>query len=188
MANRLHHRRIAIFVEDLFEDSELLEPLHFLRAEGAEVVIVGPGREVQFRGKKGSLIEADMSAYDADISAFDAIVVPGGYAAEKMRKCDKMVDMIAKADDSGKVIAAICHGPQLLISADILRGRMATCVKTIAVDVKNAGASYFDDVVVVDGNLITSRTPADLPYFLEAIADALMSTDPIKRQNLVAGA
>jgi protease I len=188
MSNRLHGRRVAIFAEDLFEDSELLDPMHFLRAEGAEVVIVGPGRTNQFRGKQGSLIEADVDAAAVDVAAFDAFIVPGGYAPGKMRNSDAMIELIARADDLGKVVAAICHGPQLLISADILRGRMATCVRNIAVDVKNAGASYFDDAVVVDGNLITSRTPADLPDFLEAIADALVSTDPKARQHMVAGA
>ena len=188
MSNRLHGKRIAIFVEDLFEDSELLEPMHFLRAEGAAVSIVGPGRARQFRGKQGSLIEADIDAANVDIFAFDAFIVPGGYAPGKMRNSDAMIDLIARADDRGKIIAAICHGPQLLISADILRGRMCTSVRNIAVDVKNAGASFFDDSVVVDGNLITSRTPDDLPQFLEAIADALVASDPRIRQHMVAGA
>lgn len=188
MPNRLQGKRVAIFVEDLFEDSELLEPMHFLRAEGAEVVTVGPATGIPYRGKQGTHIEAGRRASDVQVSDFDAFIVPGGYAPGKMRNSRPMIDLLTQADHRGKIVAAICHGPQMLISAEILRGRMATSVSNIAIDVKNAGASFFDDSVVVDGNLITSRTPADLPDFLEAIADALESSDPRVRQHMVAGA
>jgi protease I len=188
MTNRLTGKRIALFVEDQFEDRELIEPLNFLREQGAEVVVVGSGRAPQFSGKNGAIVEADASPDDVVVTDFDAFVIPGGYAPDHMRLSARMVTLIAEADDAGKVIAAICHGPQLLISADIMRGRMATSAKSIAVDVKNAGAHFVEDAVVVDGNLITSRGPDDLVQFNQAIADALVTSDKAIRQPMVAGA
>ena len=104
----------------------------------------------------------------------DAVIVPGGYAPDKMRRYQSMVDLVRKAHDRGKVIAAICHGPQLLISAGIIEGRRVTSWPSIAVDLKNAGAHWLDEPVVIDGNIITSRKPADLPKFNKAIIEALI--------------
>lgn len=161
--------RVAILVENNFEDSELISPRDALGAAGIDVSIVGPAANAQYTGKKGATITADHAASDVKASDFDAIVVPGGHAPEKMRMCHAMVDLVRDMDDARKPIAAICHGPQLLISANILRGRMVTCYPSIAIDVKNAGGRYVDRPVVEDGHLITSRKPDDLPQFNDAL-------------------
>lgn len=188
MANRLETKRIALFVEEGFEDSEVSQPLEFLRSEGATVTLVGSGRLETFTGKGGTKITPECDASEVAAEDFDAIVVPGGRASEKMRMCPEMVELIARADEIGEVIAAICHGPQLLISADVLRDHMATCYPSIAVDVKNAGAHYIDESVVCSGNIITSRTPADIPDFNDAIVQLLTSVVEKHKQPMIAGA
>jgi protease I len=188
MASRLDGKRIALFVEEAFEDSELTQPLEFLRAEGAEVTLVGSGRQETFTGRGGTRVTPECDASEVNAEEYDAFVVPGGYAPEKMRMSEDMVQLIADANERGKVIAAICHGPQLLISADVLRDHMATCYASIAVDVKNAGAHYVDESVVCSGNIITSRTPADLPDFHEAIVELLVSVIEKHKQPMNAGA
>jgi len=167
-------KRIAILVEQDFEDSELAEPLQVMRDAGAEVVLVGSGSQETYQGKKGTIsVRPDATADGVRAADFDALIIPGGHAPEKMRLHAPMVDLARDAYRQGKVVAAICHGPQLLISADVLRGHTLTCVRSIAVDVRNAGGNYVDEPVVRDRNLITSRTPADLPAFDNAIIDAL---------------
>ena len=170
----LSGKRVAILVEDEFEDRELSGPLEALRGAGATVTIVGPTKGTEFRGKRGqAVVTSDVAAGGADIRDFDALVIPGGHAPEKMRLRHAMVDLAREAMDAGKPVAAICHGPQLLISANALRGRTLTCWPSIAIDVKNAGGLYVDKPVVEDGNLITSRKPDDVPLFNEAIIRAL---------------
>src|SRR6188508_2334514 len=170
----LSGRRVAMLVEDEFEDLELTGPLEALRAAGAVVTIIGPTAGATFRGKRGeAVVTADISAGAARIKDFDALVIPGGHAPDKMRMRHAMVDLTRDAIESGKPVAAICHGPQLLISAGSLRGRTLTCWPSIAIDVKNAGGMYVDKPVVEDGNLITSRKPDDVPMFNEAIIRAL---------------
>lgn len=167
-------KRIAMLVEDDFEDREVTGPLAMLRDAGATVTLVGPTAGAQFRGKRGeATVTSDIAAGAAKIKDFDAVVIPGGYAPDKMRMRHAMVDLVRDAMDAGKPVAAICHGPQLLISANVLRGRTLTCWPSIAVDVKNAGGLYVDKPVVEDGNLITSRKPDDVPVFSEAIIRAL---------------
>ena len=167
-------KRIAILAEEGYEDAELVEPMRAMKNVGARVVIVGTGSKQSYKGKRGtSQVMADTTADKVKAEDFDAIIVPGGYAADKMRMHQPMVDLVKKAHDLGKVIAAICHGPQLLISADIVRGRRLTSWPSVAVDLKNAGADWVDEPLVRDGNLITSRKPADLPRFNKAIIEAL---------------
>src|SRR6266576_2211323 len=134
-------KRVAMLVEDEFEDRELTGPLEALRAAG--------------------------------MNDFDALVIPGGHAPDKMRMRHAMVDLARDAMDANKPVAAICHGPSLLISSNSLRGRTLTCWPSIAIDVKNAGGRYVDKPVVEDGNLITSRKPDDVPVFSDAIIRAL---------------
>jgi protease I len=163
-----------MLVEDEFEDVELTGPLQALRVAGATVTIVGPVAGGIFRGKRGeAVITADIAAGAARMKDFDALVIPGGHAPDKMRMRHAMVDLTRDAMETGKPVAAICHGPQLLISANALRGRTLTCWPSIAVDVKNAGGLYVDKPVVEDGNLITSRKPDDVPAFSDAIIRAL---------------
>jgi protease I len=167
-------KRVAILVEDEFEDRELTGPLEALRAAGAAVIVVGPAAGTEYRGKRGhAVIRADVAAGAAPIRDFDAVVIPGGHAPDKMRMRHAMVDLAREAMDAGKTVAAICHGPQVLISANVLRGRTLTCWPSIAIDVKNAGGLYIDKPVVEDGNLITSRKPDDVPLFSDAIVRAL---------------
>lgn len=167
-------RRVAVLVEDEFEDRELTGPLEALRAAGATVTIVGPTANAQFHGKRGqAVVTSDLAAGAARIRDFDALVIPGGHAPDRMRMRHAMVDLARDAMEAGKPVAAICHGPQLLISADALRGRTLTCWPSIAIDVKNAGGLYVDKPVVVDGNLITSRKPDDVPAFVDAIIRTL---------------
>ena len=170
----LNGKRVAILAEEDFEDSELIEPMRALKGTSARVLIVGSGSQETYRGKRGSATaRVDATADKVKAEDFDAVIVPGGYAPDKMRLHQSMIDLIRKAHDLGKVVAAICHGPQLLISAEIVKGRRVTSWPSIALDLRNAGADWFDEPVVQDENLITSRKPADLPRFNKAIIKAL---------------
>jgi protease I len=167
-------KRVAMLVEEEFEDRELTGPLDALRAAGAIVTVIGPTAGAEFTGKRGqAVVKSDMAAGAARMKDFDALIIPGGHAPDKMRMRHAMVDLARDAMEAGKPVAAICHGPQLLISANALRGRTLTCWPSIAIDVKNAGGLYVDKPVVEDGNLITSRKPDDVPVFSEAIIRAL---------------
>ena len=167
-------KRVAILVEEEFEDRELTGPLEALRAAGATVTIVGPTAGAQFTGKRGdTVVTSDLAAGAARMTDFDALVIPGGHAPDKMRMRHAMVDLARDAMEANKPVAAICHGPSLLISANSLKGRTLTCWPSIAIDVKNAGGRYVDKPVVEDGNLITSRKPDDVPVFSDAIIRAL---------------
>ncbi len=170
----LQGKRIAILAEEDFEDSELVEPLRAMKDVGARVTIVGSGSHETYRGKRGKAkIKADTTADKVNVKDFDAIIIPGGYAPDKMRLHQPMIDLVKAAFDQGKLVAAVCHGPQMLISAGIVRGRRVTSWPSVAIDLKNAGANWVDEPVVQDGNLITSRKPSDLPRFNKAIIDAL---------------
>ena len=170
----LDGKRIAILAEEGFEDSELIEPMRAMKNAGAKVVIVGSGSRDTYSGKRGSAtVPVDTTADSVEAADFDVIIIPGGYAPDKMRLHQSMIDLVRKAYDAGKVIAAICHGPQLLISAGIVRGHQVTSWPSIVVDLTNAGADWIDAPVAQDGNLITSRKPADLPRFNKAIIESL---------------
>jgi len=166
-------KRVAMLVEDEFEDRELTGPLEALRAAGADVKLVGPNAGAEYRGKRGHTVAADLAAGAARVDDFAALVIPGGHAPDRMRMRHAMVDLTRDFNERGKLVAAICHGPQLLISANALRGRTITCWPSIAIDVKNAGGLYVDKPVVEDGHIITSRKPDDVPVFSEAIIRAL---------------
>jgi len=166
-------KRVALLIEQGFEDREVFEPLEALRASGAEVVIVGPTAPTDFTGKQGGVLTSDVAAGRARATEFDAAVIPGGWAPDRMRLRHAMVDLVRDVAAAGKPVAAICHGPQVLISAKVVRDRMLTCWPSIAIDVKNAGGLYLDRPVVEDGNLITSRKIDDVPHFSNAIIRAL---------------
>jgi protease I len=172
-------KRIAVLLTDKFEDSEASSPIEALRAEGMEVVVVSPESGKTYAGKKGKFtVTSDLAIAAASAPEFDGLVIPGGSSPESLRIADGAVELVRQFVRGDKPIAAICHGPQLLISADALKGKTMTCVKTIAVDMKNAGAKYVDKSVVVDGNLVTSRTPEDLPDFNREMI-ALFSKAPV---------
>ena len=167
-------KRIAILVEEGFEDSELIESMKAMKNTDVRVLIVGSGSAETYTGKSGRVtVTVDTTAEKVNAETIDGIIVPGGYAPDRMRLHQPMVDLVKKAHDLDKIIAAICHGPQLLISAEILRGRRTTSWPSIAVDIRNAGAEWIDAPVVQDGNIITSRKPADLPRFNKAIIQAM---------------
>ena len=166
-------KRIAILVEDGFEDSELTGPLEGLRTAGATVSLVAPHAAREYTGKRGQVVTSDLAAGAVRSTDFDALIIPGGHAPERMRMRHAMVDLTREMAASGKPVAAICHGPQLLISAEVLRGRTVTCWPAIAIDVRNAGGLYVDRPVVQDGNLITSRKPDDVPQFTAAVIASL---------------
>jgi protease I len=170
----LDGKRIAILAEDDFEDSELIVPMWGMKNAGAEVLVVGSGSREIYEGKRGSVsIRADTTADKVRAEDFDAIIIPGGRAAAKMRQHPAMVDLVKRADEMGKLIAAVCHGPQLLVAAGIVKGRRLTSWPTVAKELKAASAEWVNQAVVESGNLITSRKPADLPKFNQAIIEAL---------------
>jgi protease I len=170
----LDGKRIAILVEDDFEDSELIVPMWGMKNAGAKVLIVGSGSKEIYQGKRGSVaIRVDATADKVKAADFAAIIIPGGRAPARMRKYKSMVDLVKKADELGKIIAAVCHGPQLLAAAGIVKGRHLTSWPSVAAELKAAGAEWVDEAVVCNGNLITSRKPADLPRFNKAIIEAL---------------
>ena len=171
----LSGKRIAILAEEGFEDSELVEPMKAMKNSDATVIIIGSGTQETYKGKRGrATITVDTTADKVNATDFDGIIVPGGYAPDKMRVHESLVNLVKTGYNAGKIIAAICHGPQLLISADIVRGRQVTSWPSIAVDLRNAGAVWVDAPVVRDGNIITARKPADVPRFNNAIIQALV--------------
>jgi len=170
---RLKGKRVAILAEDLYEDLELWYPLLRLREEGAETVVVGPGEAAEHHGKYGYPVTVDKAVRDVDVEQFDGVIIPGGYAPDRLRRHGAMVKFVREMAHHRKVVAAICHGPWMLASAEVVAGKTVTCFFSIKDDLVHAGATYQDAEVVVDGNLITSRQPADLPAFCDAIIAAL---------------
>ena len=170
---RLTGKRIAILAEDLYQDLELWYPLLRFREEGAEVIVVGSGRTREYTGKFGYPVVADASVQEVKAAQFDAVVIPGGYAPDHMRRYPAMVSLVREAALAGKVVAAICHGGWMLASAGVLPGKTVTSFFAIKDDLVHAGAKFVDVEVAVDGNLITSRKPEDLPAFCRAIIAAL---------------
>ena len=170
---RLKGKRVAILAEDLYEDLELWYPLLRLKEEGAEVVVVGPGEVKEHHGKYGYPVAVDKAIREVAVEQFDGVVVPGGYAPDRLRRHPAIVALVREMAQHGKIVVAICHGPWLLASAEVVSGKTVTCFFAIKDDLVHAGAAYKDAEVVVDGNLITSRQPADLPAFLDAIIAAL---------------
>lgn len=173
--------RIAFVVGEDFEDSEFRKPCAALRAAGHQVEIIGVEAGTYIKGKKHEA-EADIekSARHAKASDYDALVIPGGYSPDHLRTDKDIVKLVADMVHGNKVVAAVCHGPSLLVEAGVLRGRTVTSYPSIRTDVINAGATWVDQEVVTDGRLITSRNPHDLPAFIRAIehaVDAMASSE-----------
>lgn len=161
--------KVIILVEKGFEDREFMYPYYRLQEAGYRVEVVGPKSGETYHGEYGLSVRADSSPQEINVDDYAAIVIPGGRAPDRMRTNKGLVELTRSAFQRGKVIAAICHGAQLLVEADVLRGKTATCYISVSTDLENAGGSYEDKAVVVDGNLVTSRFPADLPQFCKAI-------------------
>jgi len=172
MKRKLSSRKIAILVENLYQDQELWYPYYRMKEEGAEVLLVGP-KKGTYTSKYGYPADTDTAAGDLDPRELDALVIPGGYAPDHMRRHEAMVDLVKVAAGQGKVVAAICHAGWMLCSADVIRGKTVTGFFAIKDDLVHAGGRYVDEEVVVDGNIITSRKPDDLPAFCRAVIDAL---------------
>jgi protease I len=170
----LEGKKIAILIEDMFNVFEFWYPYYRLKEAGVEVVVVGSGRTEVFTGKPGTECKADVSADQVTSADFDGVVIPGGYAPDMMRRAPAMVELVKNLYDEGKMVAAICHAGWMLASAGILENKKVTSFFAIKDDLIHAGADWQDQEVVVDGNLITSRTPDDLPAFMTAIIEALM--------------
>ncbi|MBC8447708.1 MAG: type 1 glutamine amidotransferase [Chloroflexi bacterium] len=169
----LEGKRIAVLAEELYQELELWYPLLRLREAGAEVQVIGTGSAETYGSKHGYPVTVDAAASEVSSDDFDAVIIPGGYAPDRMRRYPALVNFVREMDAQGKVVAAICHAGWVLASAGILQGRQATCFFAIKDDLVNAGAIYLDQPVVRDGNLITSRLPDDLPFFCRTIIEAL---------------
>jgi protease I len=169
----LKGKAIGILVEDQHEDIELWYPLLRLREAGAEVIVIGMEKGKRYTGKRGYPMTADASVSEVSADGLSALIVPGGYAPDRMRVHDELLDLVRSVDAQGKVVAMICHAGWVGISAGIVAGKRVTSVRTIRDDMINGGAEWVDEEVVVDGNLITSRTPWDLPAFCRAIIGEL---------------
>ena len=165
--------KALVLVENGFEDRELFYPFYRLQEACYDATIVGPSSNTVYRGVYGVPVTSDASPQDINVEEFKVLVIPGGRAPDRMRIHKEMVKIVREAFRQGKILAAICHGPQLLIEADVLHGRRATCYQSVATDLKNAGGIYEDNSVVVDRNLVTSRFPADLPQFCKALIGLL---------------
>lgn len=169
---KLKGRRMVFLIADMTHDEELNFPRYWLLWEGAEVILVGLKEE--HTSKFGRPLKADITVRQLEgLGSIDAVIIPGGFGPDYLRADDTVLKFVKKHFEEGKLIAAICHGPQVLVSAGIVKGRKLTCVKNVVTDVVNAEGEYVDEPVVRDGNLITSRRPFDLPGFTSAIIEAL---------------
>jgi protease I len=182
MDSPLAGKRVAVLAENMYEDLELWYPLIRLKEAGAEVSVVAPTAGATYKSKHGLEVKADLSAEGAKAKQFDAVVIPGGFAPDYMRRSEAMVKFVKDVHDEGKLIAAICHAGSMLVSAKVLKGKTVTSFKSIRDDVINAGGHWVDREVVRDGDLITSRVPDDLPAFCREIIDALAKKTVIKAQ------
>jgi protease I len=169
----LKGKRVAVLAENMYQELELWYPLLRLREAGAETFVVGTGSADTYTSKHGYPVQVDMVAEQVSAGDVDAVVVPGGYAPDLMRRYPAMVQLVREVFEQGKIVAAICHAGWMLASADVLKGKEATCFFAIKDDLVNAGATYVDAEVIRDGNLITSRMPSDLPAFCRTIIEAL---------------
>jgi protease I len=160
--------RVAVLVEDNYQVLEVWYPYLRLREEGIETVLVGTGKK-EYKSKEGYPAQEELSIDKVKPADFDAVVIPGGYAPDILRRYAKVNDFVRDLFKANKLVAAICHAGWVLVSADILKGKKATCFSAIKDDLVNAGARFIDKEVVVDGNLITSRNPYDLPAFCREI-------------------
>jgi protease I len=169
----LKGKRVAVLVEDEYQVIELWYPYYRMKEAGADVKLLGTGRASQFKSKHGYPANADLASADVKVEDFDAVIIPGGYAPDLMRRNAEMVKFVRDMDAAGKPVAAICHAGWMIASAKIVKDRKATCFHSLKDDLIAAGAKWVDEPVVVDGNLITSRVPEDLPAFCQAIIGAL---------------
>ena len=166
-------KKILAFIDDVYEDLELLYPKIRLEEEGWQVTVAGPVKGTIYKGKHGYPCPAGAAIAEVKSADFDALLVPGGFAPDKLRRDANVLRLTREFDAAKKPIAFICHAGWILISAGILKGRRATSTVGIKDDMANAGATWVDEPLVVDGHLISSRTPADLHVFAKALVEQL---------------
>ncbi|MET0233650.1 MAG: type 1 glutamine amidotransferase domain-containing protein [Kibdelosporangium sp.] len=179
---RIQDARVAVLLENQYQELELWYPVLRLREAGAAVTVVGPSTGEVFASKLGYPATADVAVGDVDAGDFDVVIVPGGFSPEYLRRNPPFVDLVRKADESGRTVAAICHAGWMLATAGIVSGRRVTSNASMRDDVINAGGDWVNEPVVVDGNLITSQLPNDLPLFLKAIIAHVESLPDSPRQ------
>lgn len=168
--------KIAVIIADLFEDSEYTEPVEAFKEAGHEIVTIGLQAGSTVTGKKkGTRVKVDTTPQKSSVDTFDALLIPGGYSPDKLRVDKDAVEFVSHFMQEGKPVFSICHGPQILITAKALEGRNVTGWKSIIQDIVYAGGIFLDQEVVVDGNLVSSRSPKDLPAFIRACLDKLNS-------------
>ncbi|HEX4721864.1 MAG TPA: type 1 glutamine amidotransferase domain-containing protein [Pseudonocardiaceae bacterium] len=165
--------RVAVILDDMFEDKEFKIPYDRLHDAGHDAVIVGLERGKELTALHGATATTERSIDEVDADEFDAVVIPGGYSPDKIRTNEGMVALVRQTYDAGKPVAAVCHAPWMLAEADIARGHTVTSWPSLRTDLRNAGAEWVDREVVVDGNIITSRNPGDLPAFSDALLERL---------------
>ncbi|WP_055105141.1 type 1 glutamine amidotransferase domain-containing protein [Paenibacillus ihumii] len=166
--------KVAFLLANGFEDSEMQVPYDEVKKAGHEADIIGLKAGETLKGKQGKAeYKAEKAISDVRAADYDAVIIPGGSSPENLRLHEGILQFVKEANEAKKPIAAICHGPQILISADLLKGRTITCYPPLKDDMINAGADYKDQEVVVDGNFITSRTPEDEPAFVREILQVL---------------
>jgi protease I len=180
----ISNARVLIVATDGFEEWELFGPRQILQQRGAEVVLASLKRDpiqATVHDDPGKTIRPDLTVDEVNADDFDALVLPGGVRnPDQLRLHDSVIALIRAFAEQGKPIAAICHGPWLLVEADLLRGRTATSWPSIRTDLRNAGANVVDQAVVTDGNIVTSRKPDDVEAFTDAVVDLLESTPEVE--------
>lgn len=169
----LQGQRVLIFVGDDYEDMELQYPKYRLIEAGAEVVVAGLESGVVHKGKYGYPQLSETKIADQDASAFDGLVIPGGWMPDKLRRYDEVKRITRQMHEAGKCVASICHGPWIDISAGIVKGATYTSTPGLTDDLRNAGATWVDKPVVIDGHHVTSRRPDDLPEFCRGILEVM---------------
>ncbi len=175
--SRLQNKRILLFVENLYEDLELWYPYYRLLEEGADVVIAGPEARRVYESKHGYPCRADVSFEDIKAAQFDGLVIPGGFSPDRLRRYEKVKQLTRELFNSQKLVAHICHGGWVPISAGIVRGYKCTSTPAIKDDLVNAGATWVDEPLVIDRNMVSSRRPDDLPQFCQGIIKVLLKQE-----------
>lgn len=172
----MEEKSVVVLCDDMYEVLELWYPYYRLQEEGFKVVLAGD-KIKEYKSKHGYPVTPSVEIEDLQADSVQGIIIPGGFAPDRLRRYPTLLHLIQQVYEGGGLIASICHGPWVMISAGILQGRQATCFHAIKDDLVNAGAHFKDEAVVVDNNLITSRTPADLPFFLFAIISFLKANE-----------
>ncbi len=165
--------KIALLVEDLYNELEFWYPYYRFLEAGYEVEVIGTGRKQNYASKNGLVVQEGKAAHKAHSADYVAVIIPGGFAPDYMRRDPGLLALVRALDEQGKVVAAICHAGWVLVSAGVIKNRQVTCFHSIKDDLINAGGSYVDQEVVVDQNLVTARVPDDLPAFCRTILQKL---------------